>query len=50
MARDRIDLAPGTSHTLAEAGSDVLLGYGTSGDQVLLVGIDLAAAAGIVFI
>jgi len=36
--------------SLMASGSDTILSTGTEGEQVLLVGIDIAAAAGILFI
>ena len=45
-----IDLPSGTTFSLVGAGADTLLDYGTVGDQVLLVGVDLATANTITFI
>lgn len=50
-AQDLIDLAPATPHSFVAVGAtDTLLTYGTLGDQVLLVGVDLATANTITFI
>ncbi len=50
-AQDVIDLAPATPHSFVAAGAnDTLLTYGTLGDQVLLVGVDLATANTISFL
>jgi Ca2+-binding RTX toxin-like protein len=50
VTRDRIDLAEELGITLMAAGQDTILSTGTEGEQVLLVGIDIATAGGIIFI
>lgn len=50
VTRDRIDLADEMGIALMAAGLDTILSTGTEGEQVLLVGIDIASAGEIMFV
>lgn len=50
LATDRIDLAPGATHSFTASGANSVLHYGTLGDQVLLIGIDIAQTGSITII
>lgn len=49
-AQDRIELAPGTAHSVTTVGHDTTIHYGPGTDTILLVGIDAAHASLITFI
>ncbi len=50
LAVDRINLAPGTTHSFTSSGANAILHYGTTGDQILLIGIDISQTAAITII
>jgi Ca2+-binding RTX toxin-like protein len=50
LASDRIDLAPGLTHSFTASGGDSILHYGLGTDQILLVGIDISQTASVTII
>jgi Ca2+-binding RTX toxin-like protein len=45
LAQDRVDLPAGTAHNFTASGGDTVLHYGSFGDTILFVGVDIADAS-----